>query len=287
MQTSDSIKQLYQKVDKVKLNSIFPTYQFPKGNDHAIVDSNGNILNFCSSSYNLRHNSTLHKPLEELMKKNKMEFEQKIQIINGVKFYVDYILKDKIKSPTVNDIVPKFTIMNSYDGTLKTTICFGFYRIVCGNGLARPCGTESIFAKKHRKPIETEDKDISSVSSDDILVGIQEFLNSIKDDTAIYEKLQAKKADAGIIIKVAEKLKLSKNVLEKANNRFELETNKKGTLTYVNDQNKVVKHKGYDPTLYLVYNALNYALYNTNLKEFPEIKMKRDKSVLAEVLSYA
>lgn len=287
MQTSDSVKQLYQKVEKVKLDSLFPKYQFPKGNDHAIVDSNGNILNFCSSSYSLRHNSTLHKPLEELLKKNKMDFEQKIQIVNGVKFYVDYILKDKIKSPTVNDIVPKFTIMNSYDGTLKTTIRFGFYRVICGNGLSRPCGTESIFAKKHRKPIETEDQDLSSVSPEDILEGIKEFIKSIKDDTAIYEKLHAKKADAGIIIKVAEKLRLSKNVLETANNRFELETTQKGTLTYVNEEGKVVKHKGYNPTLYVVYNAINYALYNTNLKEFPEVKMKRDKAVLAEVLSYA
>lgn len=294
MQTSDSVTNLYQKVKKVNLKKIFPknwekkypNYQFPKGNDHAIVDSKGNVLNFCSSSYNLRHNSTLHKPLEDLMKKNKIEFDQKIQIVNGVKFYVDYILKEKVESHKINDIVPKFTILNSYDGTLKTTIKFGFHRMICSNGLTRPCGTDSIFTKKHRKPVENEDLDLSSVSPDEILEGIKGFLNSIKDDTAIYEKLHEVKADAGIIIKVAEKLRLSKNVVEIANNRFELETNKKGTLTFLNDKNQVIKHKGYDPTLYLIYNAVNYAIYNTNPKEFPEVKMKRDKAVLAEVLSY-
>lgn len=285
-QTTDSVKKLYQKVDKVKLESIIPNYKFPKGNDHAIVDSEGIILNFCSSSYNLRQNSTLHKPLEELMKKNKIEFEQKIKIVNGVKFYVDYIIKEKSKSTIVNDIVPKFTIMNSYDGTLKTTIVFGFYRIICGNGLTRPCGTQSIFAKKHRKPIETEEKDLSHVSPEDILEGVKEFIKTAKEDIAIYEKLHSKKADAGVIIEMAKKLKLSKNIIETANNRFQLETNQKGTLTFPNEKGQIQKHKGYSPTLYVVYNAINYAIYNTNPKEFPEVKMKRDKAVLAEVLSY-
>lgn len=286
-QTQDSIKKLYQKVEKVKLETIIPNYKFPKGNDHAIIDPDGNILNFCSSSYNLRPNSTLHKPLEELMKKNKIEFQQKINIVNGVKFYVDYILKEKVKSVVINDIVPKFTILNSYDGTLKTTIQFGFHRVICGNGLTRPCGTDSIIARKHRKPIKTEDQDLSAVSPDDILEGIKEFIKSTKEDMAIYEKLHTKKSDAGMIIKLAEKLKLSKNIIETANNRFELETNQKGTLTFVNDKNQITKHKGYDSTLYVVYNAINYAIYNTNLKEFPEVKVKRDKAVLAEILSHA
>ncbi len=283
----DQVKQLYQKVEKIHLNKLFRNkYTFPKANDHAIVDAKGNILNFCSSSYNLRSNDSLYKPLEELMEKEKMKFDRKVNIVGGVKFYVDYIIRNKIGSPTVNDLLPKFSIWNSYDGTLKTTIKFGFYRLICTNGLTRPHGEEMNISKKHRISANAEeDMDISLVSNDKILEGIQTFLGDIKKDMAIFEKMNSKKADVNAILKISEKLNFSKKLITTAVERFNLETKTDKSHTYVNENGKLVKHDGSKMSMYSVYNALNYSIYNNNPKEFLEAKLKRDKLVLAEVLA--
>ncbi|MEY4571017.1 MAG: hypothetical protein RLZ10_210 [Bacteroidota bacterium] len=277
---------LYAPVKKVELSTIFPGKSFPRSNDHAILDQHGNFLSFCSSSYNLRENSTLYKPVEDLMRENKIPFDRKINVIEGTKFYVDYIIRDRVKSLTVNDILPKFSIWNSYDGTLKTTMKYGFYRVVCSNGLTRPHGNTFNISKKHRKAIGVEDGlDLSLVNNHNILDSVKVFLNDVKEDMEVYERMNHVQADVNRILSVADKLKFSKNLLDKAVERFALETSTNSSLTYVNENGELVKHDGSPATLYTVYNALNYAIYNSNPKELPESKLKRDQLVLAEVLA--
>lgn len=282
----NKIESLYAPVKKVQLDTVFPGKTFPKANDHAIVDQHGNFLSFCSSSYNLRDNSTLYKPVEDLMRENKIPFDRKINVVEGTKFYVDYIIRDRVKSLTVNDILPKFSIWNSYDGTLKTTMKFGFYRVVCANGLTRPHGNTFNISKKHRKAIKAEDGlDLSLVTNTNILDSVKVFLSDVKEDMEVYERMNHVEADVKKILSVAEKLKFSKNVLEKAVERFSLETSTSRSLTYVNENGELVTHDGSPATLFTVYNALNYAIYNSNPKELPEAKLKRDQLVLAEVLA--
>lgn len=286
MQNSETLKKLFAPVSKVELGSILPGKKFPRANDHAILDEHGNILSFCSSTYNLRENETLYKPLEKMMKEQKIPFDRKISIVDGTKFYVDYIIRDRIKSLTVNDILPKFSVWNSYDGTLKTTLKFGFYRVVCSNGLTRPVGNTVNISKKHRKAAAAEDgMDLSIASNSEIINSVQLFLSEVKQDMAVYEQMNQVKADVNKILKVSEKLKFSKNILETAVERFNMETSTKGSLTYVNENGELVTHEGSPQTLYTVYNALNYAIYNCNTKEHPEAKLKRDQLVLAEVLA--
>lgn len=278
--------KLYAPVEKVELSSLFPGRNFPRSNDHAIVDIDGNILSFCSSSYNLRENKTLYQPLEQLMKDEKIPFDRKVNIIDGTKFYVDYIVRDRVKSLTVNDILPKFSIWNSYDGTLKTVIKFGFYRVVCSNGLTRPHGKQVNIAKKHRKSVMAEDGlDLSFASNTLILDSVKEFLLNVKQDMEVYEQMNKVAADVNKILQVAEKMKFSKNLIETAVERFNIETSTNKSLTYINENGELVTHEGSPATLYTVYNALNYSIYNNNLKELPEAKLKRDALVLAEVLA--
>ncbi len=286
MQNSETLKKLFAPVSKVELGSILPGKKFPRANDHAILDEHGNILSFCSSTYNLRENETLYKPLEKMMKEQKIPFDRKISIVDGTKFYVDYIIRDRVKSLTVNDILPKFSVWNSYDGTLKTTLKFGFYRVVCSNGLTRPVGNTVNISKKHRKAAAAEDgMDLSIASNSEIINSVQLFLSEVKQDMEVYEQMNQIKADVSKILQVSEKLKFSKNILETAVERFNMETSIKGSLTYVNENGELVNHEGSPQTLYTVYNALNYAIYNCNTKELPEAKLKRDQLVLAEVLA--
>lgn len=283
---SETLKKLFAPVSKVELNSILPGKTFPRANDHAILDENGNILSFCSSTYNLRENQTLYKPLEKLMKDQKIPFDRKIKIVDGTKFYVDYIIRERVSSLTVNDILPKFSIWNSYDGTVKTVLKFGFYRVVCANGLMRPVGNSVNISKKHRKAVHAEDGlDLSIATSNQIVESVQQFLTEVKQDMEVYEQMNKVAADVNKILKVAEKMKFSKNLLESAVERFNLETSDKGNLTYVNENGEIVKHDGSPATLYTVYNALNYAVYNCNPKELPEAKLKRDQSILEEILT--
>jgi len=282
----DSLSRLFAPVSKVELSSILPGKTFPRSNDHAILDQNGNILSFCSSSYNLRENSTLYKPLEGLMKEQKIPFDRKISVIDNTKFYVDYIIRDRVKSLTVNDILPKFSIWNSYDGTIKTTIKFGFYRVVCSNGLTRPVGNTVNIASKHRKAVKAEDgMDLSLATNNNIVDSVKLFLTEVKQDMEVYEQMNNVQADLKKILSVAEKLKFSKSLLDTAVERFNVETSTNRSLTYVNENGELVTHEGSPSTLYTVYNALNYAIYNCNPKELPEAKLKRDQLVLAEVLA--
>jgi len=286
MQNSETLKKLFAPVSKVELSSILPGKKFPRANDHAILDEHGNILSFCSSTYNLRENQTLYKPLETLMKEQKIPFDRKISIVDGTKFYVDYIIRDRVKSLTVNDILPKFSIWNSYDGTLKTTLKFGFYRVVCSNGLTRPVGNTVNIARKHRKAATAEDgMDLSIASNSQIVESVKLFLSEVKQDMEVYEQMNQVKSDLNKILSVAEKMKFSKNLLDTAVERFNMETSTSRNLTYINENGEMVTHEGSPATLYTVYNALNYAIYNCNQKELPEAKLKRDQLVLAEVLA--
>ncbi len=285
-QTKSINAELYKEVSKVELSSMLPGVKFPSRHDHAIVDKDGNILSFCSDNYNLRTNSSLFEPLEDRMKSEKIPFDRKVVIRDGTRFYVDYIIGDRVKGPSVNDILPKFSVWNSYDGTLRTVMKFGFYRVVCSNGLAVPHGKTVDVYKKHYKASKVADGiDISAMDSARIVEPFREFLNSTKEYLGIYENLNNVEADVKKILDICEKLKFSKAITDTAVNRFSLETATNGSLTYVNENGELVTHDGSPATLYTAYNAINYAIYNNNPKEYPEVKLKRDELVLAEVLA--
>lgn len=284
--TNQKLEQLYAPVSKVELKTILPGKSFPRASDHAILDKDGNILSFCSSSYNLRDNSTLYKPVEDLLDNSKIPFQRQIKIMDGTKFYVDYIIRERVKSLTVNDILPKFSIWNSYDGTLKTTMKFGFFRVVCSNGLTRPIGNTVNIAKKHKKAVHAEDGvDLSIATNTTIIDSVKLFLTEVKQDMEVYEKMNSIPADINKVLSIADKLKFSKNLLDTAVERFNMETSTNRSLTYVNENGEIVTHDGSPASLYTVYNALNFAIYNSNHKELPESKLKRDQLVLAEVLA--
>ena len=285
-QTKSINAELYKEVSKVELSSLLPGVKFPSRHDHAIVDKDGNILSFCSDNYNLRTNSSLFEPLEDRMKSEKIPFDRKVVVRDGTRFYVDYIIGDRVKGPSVNDILPKFSVWNSYDGTLRTVMKFGFYRVVCSNGLAVPHGKTVDVYKKHYKASKVADGiDISAMDSARIVEPFREFLNSTKEYLGIYENLNNVEADVKKILDICEKLKFSKAITDTAVNRFSLETATNGSLTYVNENGELVTHDGSPATLYTAYNAINYAIYNNNPKEYPEVKLKRDELVLAEVLA--
>lgn len=279
-------KELYKEVSKCETAELFPSHKFPSKYSHAIVDVDGNVLSLCSDNYNLRSNQSLFLPLEQIMRDEKIPFDRKVNIRDGSKFYVDYIIANRVKGNSVNDILPKFSVWNSYDGTVRTVMKFGFYRLVCSNGLTVPHGKSINVDKKHYKASMVEDGiDISAITNPGtILEPFKMFMKEAKEHIGVYENLNKLKADIEQIKGICEKLKFSKGIMDMAVERFNKETSSNRSLTYVNENGEMVTHEGNNPTLYIAYNAINYAIYNNNVRELPEFKAKRDEAALSEIM---
>lgn len=268
-------KELYKPIKKVLLTDILPGRSFPPGNEYAIVDARKNILNFCSEIYFPKLNSEIFPQIESGLTSAGMEFKKKINIIGNTKFYVDYIIMERMKSLSVNDVFPKLSISNSYDGCSKFKKEFGFYKLLCSNGLSRPTEKKSSVSFKHTKHNEENINRIISITKD--------FIQDSKNDMRVFDQMNRQPANNKTIEKIATRVGLSVNVTQAAQGRFELETGSK--IQYLNEHNEIVVSNGISKTMFAAYNALNWAVNNLNPKELPERKLDKDRQILEFVES--
>lgn len=269
-------KELYKPIKKVLLADILPGRSFPAGHEYAIIDNAGNILDFCSEIYFPKLNSEIFPQIEKGLRDAGMEFKKKIQIIGTSKFYVDYVIMVRMKTLYVNDVFPKLSIWNSYDGTSKFRKEFGFYKLLCSNGLCRPTEKKSSVSFKHTKNNEENINRIISITKD--------FIQDSKNDIEIFSKMNNRNAGPKTIEVIAEKLSISKHVTQAATDRYKLETESK--IQYLNEHNEMVISNGVHKTMFAVYNAINWAIYNCNPKELPEKKLEKDRQVLEMAESF-
>lgn len=261
---------LYKPVDKIPLSSLLANKP-PKGKTHLIIEKKSkNILAFCSEDYNLRKNSNIFQPFEKLLKEGNITFKKNITIIEGTKFYVDYIIYKNLKSNKIPDILPRISIWNSYDGTVSTQIKFGFFKLVCGNSLSRPCNCNIHVSSKHS---EDENNTIPQFFS-----LLNDFIYECDTDIEVFEKLYKKPAKVELLFHISDALKLSKETREVSLKQLKLET--QGNITYLDENNKKVVHKGGKINMFAIYSAINYGIYHVNPKELPEVKAKKDKMLI-------
>jgi hypothetical protein len=216
-------RELYKIVSKVPLVSLLPDRTFPPGEEFAVVDRKGNILNFCSDVYKLVHNSDVFIPIEMELRKQHT-FRRNLKIVDGVKFYADYILSRRIPSTTIGDILPALSIRNSYDGKIKYGKDFGFYRLPSRTILS----SMNMMAEsnKHTDIVDTEElKDMMKL--------LNSFLIGSKKDMELFDKMNKRRAGAKKLEEVAKELGLSAEVTDLALSRFAIEV--KGGSMYEND----------------------------------------------------
>lgn len=100
------------------------------------------LLNQCSPRYELVPNSTIFPQIEEVLNSNGIEFKPEYKHIQNVRFYGDYQINDSrygYKMKGTNDIIqPMLRVQHSYNGLTKYRIVFGYFRLVCSNGLVIP-----------------------------------------------------------------------------------------------------------------------------------------------------
>lgn len=269
---------LYFPVEKLPLAKIISNKP-PKGKEFVIMDKNSkSFLSFCSKDYKLRKNSTLYKSYEKELKNENIPFIKETTTFDNTKFYVRYVLFEPIKSKLITDLLPIACIWNSYDGTVKTQIKFGYKKFLANNRFSRPsiCNIHSASKHSSDQPDNTINQFISFT---------KEFIRQIKTDIAIYEQLTKIPASKKDFDKIINKVKLSAEARDKA--LVQMEKEKHGHIKYKNHLQEELIHHGNEISLFSIYSAINFAIYNTNKKELPEIKCKKDCILIEQVINYS
>lgn len=109
------------------------------------IGQNGSdkLLNQCSPRYELVPNSTIFPQIENVLNSNGINFKPEYKHIQNVRFYGDYQINDsryeyKMKGTKKDIIQPMLRVQHSYNGLTKYRIIFGYFRLVCSNGLVIP-----------------------------------------------------------------------------------------------------------------------------------------------------
>ena len=250
-------------------------------------------LNQCSPRYELFLNENIFPEIETILKKRKIQYRAIYSHVNNVRFYVDYIIEDPryayIMKGTKDKICPKLTVMHSYNGMTKYKIIFGYFRLVCSNGLTIAVEEMKQFnlviVGKHTEAIKQ-----SLITLNQMLeFFVAEAAIIIAATTGKYELLGGRMV-ANVQDRVKEVLEATKirTVEYKGRNTVDdiLSIINKEANPFINEKNKLV-NLGYNGKVndWLVYNAINQYLNDSKRTiAAPEVRMETDSKVLEYML---
>jgi hypothetical protein len=261
------VKQLTSEMSKVKTISStqFGIYGYVDGQENEPT-----LLNTCSKTYELLENSKIFPVAEKILTDAGIEFEVTYKMIEFSRFYADYTLKTGgVSIGSKGDkIFPILRIEHSYNGLLKYKMTFGWFRMICGNGLTIPLeGKEeeniTIVGKHTAKILE---------SLNQLLEKVEFFVKNQKKFTHKFDEL-SKRWVSNWRERVEELITVTnvgKRGISQIIGRIEFEA---GELNdgEVND--------------WLIYNAFNYHIYNAQTSEgkeyatAPNLRHDQDKKV--------
>lgn len=98
-------------------------------------------VNTCSKQYELVPNNSIFPPIRQILLDNNIQFTEQYEHINHARFYAKYIIENKELAANVgpNDFVkPQIVVQHSYNGLTQYSIQFGYFRLICSNGLTIP-----------------------------------------------------------------------------------------------------------------------------------------------------
>ncbi|MEA3464146.1 MAG: DUF932 domain-containing protein [Patescibacteria group bacterium] len=245
------------------------------------IDGQQTILNACSNRYELVPNSTIFPNIRQVLIDNGMQFTENYQSINNARFYADYVLEDQELAYNVGksgDIIkPRISVQHSYNGLTKYLIVFGYYRMICSNGLILPVNE----LKKYN--LEISGKHTSSIKNS--FIKLNKTIKYFADN-----RTQINLAIGGTFDQLAG------NVVEKwedrivevlnASNIVNVDNSKFSTMDYVKNVIDSEKHL-YDNKVndFLIYNSINQYLNDDTLnKKTPEVRRAKDSKVFETLL---
>lgn len=253
-------------------------------------------LNQCSPRYELFLNENIFPEIEAILKKRQIQYRAIYSHINNVRFYVDYIIDDPryayTMKGTTDKICPKLTVMHSYNGMTKYKIIFGYFRVVCSNGLTIAVEEMKQFnlviVGKHTEAIKH-----SFITLNQMLeFFVAEAAIVIAATTGKYELLGGRMV-ANVQDRVKEVLEATKirTVEYKGRNTVDdiLSIINKEANPFMDEKNNLV-NLGYNGNVndWLVYNAINQYLNDSKRTiAAPEVRMETDSKVLEYMLENA
>lgn len=253
-----------------------------------VIDGREKKLNQCSPIYELIPNEDIFPSIESVLDNNDIEYTVEYRQIADVRFYADYVLTDKDLAYTMkgtNDkIQPMLRVQHSYNGMTKYKIIFGYFRLVCSNGMVVAVEEMKdynlVINGKHTAQI------IESFSKLDVM------LNHFAQNkeviglaiTGKYEKL-----GGSWVAKPEDRLKEILNVAKIS----AVENNKFNTVNDIMSRIMVEANNdtlGYDGKVndFLIYNGINqYINDDSRYATAPETRIDKDSKVFEFMLETA
>ena len=247
------------------------------------------LLNQCSPRYELVPNSIIFPQIENVLNTNGIKFEPEYKHVQNVRFYGDYQINDSrygYQMPNTKDkIQPMLRVQHSYNGLTKYRIIFGYFRLVCSNGLVIPIQEMQeynlVIVGKHTESILH--------SFDKLNTMLQSFSKNAKQITtaitAKYELLGGRW--------VADPRERIKEVMT-ANKIAIIDNSKYNTLNDVvgrvmSEANGEKEDLGYNGRVndWLIWQGINQYLNDNNRNiAVPEKRMETDSQVFEYMLQY-
>jgi hypothetical protein len=232
-------------------------------------------LNSCSDRYVLIPNAEIFLPIRQTLIDKGIKFEETYMHLNNARFYAEYkIMDNPYKVAGTNDLIyPMLRVQHSYNGLTKYVINFGYYRLVCSNGLTIPVKEMIEFninkSGKHTDSIHTSLAELSNK--------IDKFIE-LKDQFVVNFNHMADRVITNIEDRVTEVMAAAK---------FSLGNNKKETMAYISTivNREAVDLYGGVTNDFLIYNAINaYINDNSQNVKAPEVRNEMDRKVMEIML---
>ena len=246
------------------------------------------FLNACSPRYELVENKLIFPNIEQILNEHKIKFDVQYSHTNNVRFYANYMITDKRYGYTMNGtsdtIQPMLRVTHSYNGLTKYKIIFGYFRLVCSNGLTIPVKEMDkynlVIIGKHTESI------LHSLDQLDNLLTV--FANEAKQITrAIVDKYEL--LGGRMVVNVKDRVKevLNQNKIAMVDNKVLNTVDNIVNRIMTEAKSDTLGYKG-RVSDFLVYNGINQYLNDDviNIKA-PEKRMEIDSKVLEYMLMYA
>lgn len=258
-------------VTKQPIEKVIEGYTAISEYDHFVIGDfkQPKILNACSKKYQLIPNFDIIPLLMYILFDNNVSFDVKCAYNdNKTQFNIMFKFNSNDNAITMANgdvIFPQITVTHSYDGKLQYGLIFGFFRLICSNGLTVPVkGLEHLGLTtkgKHTTSIIESFRNLVSklgvfVANKDVLLLPYQTMQ-----TTIVDNLNER------ILYVLEKAKIS-NVADKALIHVQRVIN--GEMSQLGIER---------PTDWLIYNAVNHYTFNENKKNI-EVRTKIDRAVI-------
>lgn len=270
---TDELTDLTFPVEKVAVMGLVDenlVHSTKRGITHAIKNMDTlEILAFVSGDYALIKNADIISSFEKFFTEKKIRTELQASAFNDVRFRMTFALMDYSREIQNGDSVyPIFFVQNSYNRSQKYQFGISVSRGVCANVLTA-WGVDVRNLDMLHTPGAGD-----GIAVEESLKLIQEFLPAFEETLEPYHELAERTMEVGSmatrIAEVVENTKFPIGLAEDANNQAITE---------------VLKY-GWEPSDWIVYNAMNFQL-NHNAENLLGRKADTvDRQVLTHLMKY-